>query len=153
MAIQIVPYAAENTSEVRDFNRRLQAGGAPPDYIFSETDIPLWLPATPGAPVYNEFFLALEGEAVRGAYVLKHQKFSFRGEVRPVVFYHHPLSEGIVNKSYTQVGLQMLMHVMRAHPVLYALGMGGYDRPLPRMLLALKWRHSLIPFCFRVNHP
>jgi hypothetical protein len=23
-------------------------------------------------------------------------------------------------------------HVIRAHPVLFALGMGGYDRPLPK---------------------
>lgn len=153
MAIRIVPYAAEHVSEVKDFNRRLQAGGAPADYTFSETHVPRWLPAAPGAPVYNEFFLALDGETVRGAYVLKHQQFSFRGEVRPVVFYHHPFSEGIVNRSYTQVGLHMLMHVIRAHPVLYALGMGGYDRPLPRMLMALKWPHTLVPFYFRVNHP
>jgi hypothetical protein len=153
MAIRIVPYGAEHVAEVKDFNRRLQAGGAPPDHIFSETHIPAWLPATPGALVYNEFYLALDGEAVRGAYVLKHQKFSFRGEVRPVAFYHHPFSEGIVNKSYTQVGLQMLMHVIRAHPVLYALGMGGYDRPLPRMLMALQWHHTLVPFYFLVKHP
>ncbi len=90
---------------------------------------------------------------MRGAYVLKHQEFSFRGEIRPVVYYHHPFSEGIIDKTYTQVGLQMLMQVIRAHPMLYALGMGGYDRPLPRMLMALKWRHRLVPFYFRVNHP
>jgi hypothetical protein len=153
MPVQIAPYSEHHIPAVREFNRRLKAGGAPEDYVFSESHVAEWLPPRPGAPLYNEYFLALEDGVVRGAYVLKHQEFSFRGEVRPVVYYHHPYSEGIVDKKYTQVGLQMLMNVMRANPLLYALGMGGYDRPLPRMLMALKWDHCTVPFYFRVNHP
>lgn len=137
---------------MRDFNSRLQAGGAPDDYVFSETPISAWLPAGRGAPVYNEFFLALEEGAVRGAYALKHQEFWCGGERRPLVYYHHPFGEGIVDKKYAQVGLHMLMHVMRENPLLFALGMGGYDRPLPRMLMALKWPHCTIPFYFRAHH-
>src|SRR5579862_8119086 len=128
MAVRIEPYGPEHSAAVKAFNQRLQAGGAPSDYLFSESPVSAWLPKTPDAPVFNEFFLAVEDDVVRGAYALKYQEFSLRGEMRPVVFYHHPFSEGIVDKKYTQVGLQMLMHATRAHPVMYALGMGGYDR-------------------------
>ncbi len=153
MPIRIVRYSEGDVLAVKDFNERLRAGGAPPDYVFSESPIPAWLPYTPGSPVYNEFYLALEDDAVRGTFVLKHQKFSFSGEIRPAVYLHHPFSEGIVNKKYAQVGAQILKHAVRSYPMLFALGMGGYDRPLPRMLQALHWKHCLIPFYFRVNHP
>lgn len=153
MPVRIAPYSERDIPAVKEFNRRLQAGGAPPDYVFSESHVSAWLPAVPGALVYNEFYLATEDGVVRGTFVLKHQDFAFYGEIRPVAYYHHPFSEGIIDKKYAQVGLQMLMHAMRAHPVLYALGMGGYDRPLPRMLMALKWNHCPVPFYFRVNRP
>lgn len=153
MAIAIAPYTEKHIPAVVAFNRRLQAGGAPPDYVFPESHISEWLPHESGSPLYNQFYLALEEETVRGTFALKHQQFSFFGEVRPVVFYHHPFSEGIIDKKYAQVGLRMLMHVVRAHPWVYALGMGGYDRPLPRMLVAMKWNHCAIPFYFRVSHP
>ena len=135
---------------VRQFNQRLREGNAPADYVFSETATPNWLPKNATSPVYNEYFLALEGHAVRGAFVLKHQMFSFSGSLKPLVYMHHPFSEGVVNRRYAQVGTQMLMRIVRDHPLLFALGMGGYDRPLPRMLLALKWQHCPIPFYFRV---
>ena len=153
MPVTIAPYSEKDIPAVREFNRRLRAAGAPEDSVFSETPISPWLPPSADAPLYNEFFLALDEGAVRGAYALKHQEFAFGGEKRRLVYYHHPYSEGVVNRKYTQVGLLMLMHVMRANPLLYALGMGSYDRPLPRMLLALQWQHCTIPFYFRVNHP
>jgi len=38
-------------------------------------------------------------------------------------------------------------------PRLYALGMGGWQRPLPRMLQRLNWRMAEAPFYFKVPHP
>ena len=153
MPITIAPYTQDDIPAVKEFNRRLQAGGAPPDYIFSESHIPSWLPRFPGVPVYNDLYLAKENGAVRGTFALKHQDFSFRGQVKRLVYLHHPFSEGIVDKKYAPVGMQILMHVIRTHPLLFALGMAGYDRPLPRMLTALKWNHCLVPFFFRVIRP
>jgi hypothetical protein len=154
MAIAIQPYQAAHVAEVKAFNRRLAAGGAPAEYVFPENPEPVWLPKREGSSVYNEFFLAVEdGQAVRGVYALKRQVFHLKGEPREVTYYHHPFGEGIVNKEYAQTGLRMLMTVQRGHPYLYCLGMGGYDRPLPQMLVALKWKHCLVPFRFRVVRP
>ncbi len=151
--VTIAPYSEKDIPAVKEFNRRLQAAGAPEDFAFSETHVSHWLPPNGNPPVYNEFFLALENGVMRGAYALKHQEFWLYGEKRPLIYYHHPVAEGIVDKKYAPVGPYMLMHVLRAHPRLFALGMGGYDRPLARMLTALKWENCAIPFYFRVNHP
>jgi hypothetical protein len=106
-----------------------------------------------GRRIYQEFYLAVDGNDVRGAYILKFQDFSVRGEVRPVVYYHLPISEGIVNKTYSSVGVHMLRSAMKAQPLLFCLGMGGFDRPLPQMLKALGWNLCAVPFFFRVYHP
>lgn len=122
--------------------------------MFYETAKPRWLPPSGASPLFNEFFLALDGGIVRGGYALKHQDFSFAdGSTRCVGYYHHPLSEGIVNKAHATVGGLLLRDAMQRSPLLYCLGMGGYDRPLPKMLLRLGWSHSLVPFYFRVVHP
>ncbi len=42
---------------------------------------------------------------------------------------------------------------MQRAPLLYCLGMGGYDNPLPQMLIRLGWAHCLVPFYFRVLRP
>lgn len=155
MPIVIQPYRQENEKAVKEFNQRLQAGGAEADLVFYEKAEPRWLPPSGGNPfLFNEFFLALDGEIVRGGYALKHQIFAFAdGSTRNVGYYHHPLSEGIVNKAHAIVGGLLLRDAMQRSPLLYCLGMGGYDRPLPKMLVRLGWSHYLVPFYFRVVHP
>lgn len=153
MSLTVAPYSPEHVAAVKEFNRRLRDGGAPEDYFFSETSVSHWLPTGLGNSVENELFVALESGAVRGAYALRRQKFSFHGQRRTLDFFHHPVAEGILDKKYAQVGPFILMHILRNNPLTFALGMGGYDRPLPRMLQALKWNLCLISFHFRVNHP
>jgi hypothetical protein len=153
MAIAIQPYTEEWVPAVKAFNRRLAAGGVSPEFHFPESHIPAWLPRRDGRRLYQEFHLAVEGDEVRGAYILKFQDFFLRGEMRPVVYYHLPISEGIVNKTYSSVGVHMLRAAMKAQPLLFCLGMGGFDRPLPQMLKAMKWELCAVPFFFRVNHP
>lgn len=153
MAILIEPYRKEHEPAVADFNRRLQSGGAERDLVFYERAVPRW-PSPNTSSIFNEYFVALDGSAVRGGYALKRQDFWFSdGAVRSIGYYHHPLSEGIVNKSYAIVGTLLLRDALQRSPLLYCLGMGGYDRPLPKMLVGLGWSHCLLPFYFRVVHP
>ena len=151
MALLIEPYREDHEPAVREFNRRLIAAGADPNLVFFERATPQWLPRTNDSRLYNEYFVALSDGVVRGGFALKHQDFLFGdGSVDSVAYYHHPISEGIVNKSYAMVGSLLLRDAMARAPLLYCLGMGGYDRPLPRMLLKLGWSHGAVPFYFRV---
>jgi hypothetical protein len=95
----------------------------------------------------------MEDGVVRGGYLLKRQDFAVGGETLSIGYYHSALSEGIVDHKYVMVGVQLLLHAAKREPLLYALGMGGLDRPLPRMLKAAGWTLAAVPFHFRVVHP
>jgi len=47
----------------------------------------------------------------------------------------------------------MLRSAMKMEPELFALGMGGLDRPLPTMLKAMRWQLCAVPFFYRIHHP
>ncbi len=152
MSLAIQPYSAEHVPAVRAFNRRLRDGGETA-FQFPEADIPEWLPHQNGRRIFQEMFVAASGPQVHGGYILKHQDFSFRGAVRSIGYYHLPLSEGLVDKRHSLLGAQLLLDALRRQPVLYALGMGGFDRPLPRMLVKAGWKLSAVPFYFKVLRP
>src|SRR6184192_4056066 len=63
-----VRFAPEHAPAVRAFNERLAHAGAP--WRFPESTVPDWLRRVDGVPVWQEYFLLLEDDAVRGAYVL-----------------------------------------------------------------------------------
>ena len=154
MPIVIQPYLPEHEAAVQRFNQRVLAGVPDPDLVFFRYAEPRWLPKVAGRTVYQEYFVALDNGAVRGGYALKRQNFSFAdASVRSIGYYHHPLSEGIVDKSYGMVGALLLRDAMQRSPLLYCLGMGGYDRPLPKMLIKLGCSHCAVPFYFKVVHP
>jgi hypothetical protein len=147
MSIGIQPYLQENVPEVRRFNQRLRGKAFP----FPETAVSEGM--RPGGRISEERFLAIEDGVVRGGYLLKRQDFSIGDELLPIGCYRSALSEGIVDNKYVMVGVQLLLHALRREPMLYALGMGGLDRPLPRMLKAAGWTLNVVPFHFRVVHP
>lgn len=149
----IHPYTADRVPGVREFNSRLLAGGASSEFLYPESPVSRWLPYEEGRRLYNEFFLAVENDAVRGAYAIKRQEFAIQGAVRTVGTYHHPVSEGIVNRAYGLVGVRMLREALRRDPIMYGLGGEGPDKPLPRMLKLLGWTDFLVPLHFKVLRP
>lgn len=153
MPIGIQPYNEDMVPAVRAFNQRLAAGGIAPEFHFPESHIPHWLPKTDSRRIYQEYYLAVDDQFVRGGFILKYQEFRLGGEMRLLAYYHHSVSEGVVNKKYAGVGVYMLRSAMKMQPTLFALGMGGFDRPLPIMLKAMRWEMALVPFYFKVNHP
>ncbi len=149
MRITIAPYDETHVPAVKEFNRRIAAANGYREFQLPER------PAPPdgGGRARRECFLAVSGEAVRGGFLLERQEFSFRGERRCAAHYRLPLSEGVLDRAYSGVGIQMLRAALRAEPLLFALGMGGEDRPLPRMLRASGWKIFAVPFYFRAAHP
>jgi hypothetical protein len=146
MSLEIVAYTQEMVAAVREFNQRLLNGGAPADQQFPETPDPGWMPCM-------ELYLVVEGSMVRGGYILRRQSFSVAGATLAAAHYRLPLSEGIVNRSYAMLGLRMVRDALSRERRLYALGMGGWDKPLPAMLRRLGWSTCAVPFFFKVLHP
>jgi len=152
MSLQIEPFCENHSEAVVAFNQRLRHGGI--RFQFPEDPVPTWLPPLDSRSLYQEFFLAVEETgAVRGGYLLKHQDFVIGDTRLSIGNFQLPLSEGTINEDYSRVGLQLLTNALKRQPLLYALGMGSKDRPLPRMLEAMGWRLRPMPFHFRVRHP
>lgn len=151
MSIVVERFSDEHIPAVQSFNRRIKAGGG--SYRFPESSVPQWLPPRDSVSLYQEQFVVVDGNAVRGGYILKQQVFDCNGKTTMIAGYQLPLSEGIVNKQYVLVGLAMLKDALKRQPLLYGLGMGGENEAVVRLLKAMKWRMVSCPFYFKVNHP
>ena len=151
MPIEIVPYSEDLIGAVKAFNARLKAGGV--SFAFPENHVPGWLPKTASGKIYQEYFLAVDDGLVVGGYILKHQEFSFKGDIRSMATFQFPLSEGIVNKTYSLVGLLALNDALRRQPLIFSPGMGSYEEPFPKLLQAMSWSTYPLPFYFKVNRP
>ncbi len=151
MALRIVPYFPEHEAAVAAFNARGQTNSAP--FSLSKTALATWLPKAPDRTTYREYFLALDGETVRGGFTIRRQPSWLRGALSSVANYQGPLSEGIWDRRYMMAGVQMMRAAVRDHPLLYALGMGGVHQPLPKLLAAAGWQMAPLPFRFKVLRP
>jgi hypothetical protein len=152
MGIQLQRATPPDMPAVQAFNARLRAGGVA-DFKLPETPVSAWLPPGGDYPLYEELWLAKEGAEVRGGYVLKHQPFLVGREKLSIGYLYSPVSEALVDARYGALGLQILLHAQRQQPLLYCLGMGGLDRPLPRLLQASRWTLAPVPFLFHPARP
>src|SRR5271165_2641271 len=137
MTIEIRPFTNDHVQAMKAFNRRLAQRGVKEQ--FWESPVSEWLPRRERVPLYNEYFIALEGDAVRGAYRLKPQPFAVRDEVVMISALTLPLSEGIVDPRFAMVGIELIQDAMARHPLLFGLGMGSFDAKIARFLQAMKW--------------
>jgi hypothetical protein len=149
MGLRVVLYEPSHEPAVRAFNARLRAADA---LLFP---LPETAPApnsgTPATGIeFRHFVVVDDAGEVRGGYFIRTQPFIIRGQVHGVGHYNAPLSEGIIDKRYAAVGAAMLAHALGEQPLLFAMGMGGMDRPLPRMLRAMGWAMLETPFYFLV---
>ena len=99
-----------------------------------------------------ELFWRWRRTFVSGGYILRRQPFPFPAEpCRPPTTACR--SRKAVNRAYATLGLRLVRDALAREPLLYAMGMGGWDKPLPQMLKRLKWRMCEVPFHFKVVHP
>ena len=152
MAIRIVPHLNEHEAQVEAFNQRIRAGGRDEGF-YVRPDLE-WIPPTPGARAWREFYVAIDDEqAVRGAFALKPQDWLIKGELKTVTDWQGPVSEGIVDPRFGAVGLRMLRHMVKARPLLYSQGHGGDDGAVVQLLKEMGWPLHPMPFCFLVVRP
>ncbi|HXE04699.1 MAG TPA: hypothetical protein VN579_01850, partial [Bryobacteraceae bacterium] len=112
----------------------------------------VWLPKLADRTLHREIFLALDEQGVRGAYTLKLQEFLCGGAIRTVGSCQMPISEGIVDKRYALVGLQIMQDALRRQPLAYDLGIGSFDASIAKVHKAMGWSFRALPFYFRIQH-
>lgn len=153
MSIEIVPYTAARIPGVLAFNERLRSGDVERFGLRSLLrEAPTALERLPGTGLYEELFLAVDGEDVRGGYSLKHQAFIVDGVGTTAAFFQQPLSEGTVDRRFALIGPRLLRDALRRQPLLYGLGIGGHDQAVAKLLKGARFEFATVPFLFRVEH-
>ena len=151
MIYKIQKYEKSHIPQVKDFNKRIKSKNY--KLGFPESNIPNWLPKEKKSRIFQEFYLALENNIVRGGYILKHQEFLINKKIISIADLQFPLSEGIINSKYSLVGVQLTIDALKRSPKLFAMGMGGFSEKLPKLLSKLNWEICEIPFHFMILNP
>ncbi len=149
MPLAIVPYTPEFEAGVTAFNARLRESGV--RFQFPER-APARQPEH--APILTRGYVAVrDGQSVHGGYLIKDQQFRLSGRDLRLGYVRLPLSEGLIDRRYTTLGVQLIAHALKHHPPLFGLGIGGADEPFARLVSALGWTLKPVPFLFKVVHP
>ena len=144
---EILPGDAES---IREFNSRLEKAGVIFAFPIDSSKI---MQKEPGVDApYQAAYVLSDGFAVRGGFILKSEQVFAGGQSFSVGNYQLPLSEGIVDRKYAMVGVQLIKDALGRQSRLYCLGMGSMTRPLPRLLSKLGWSVSTVPFLFRIEN-
>jgi hypothetical protein len=149
MPLRIHPFESEHALAVKDFNRRMAAGGS--TWQFPESPVPSWLAPQPGSPVYQEFFLASDGDVVRGAYALQRRPACVGCEDVGLGAWYLPISEGAVDPKHALVATLLMRDALRREPLSYGLGMDGMDSQLSKLAGAMRCERRLVPFFVRIE--
>ena len=150
MAIAIQPFDASHCGAVADFNRRLAAAGS--RWRFPEHPEPSWLARAAGSAVFQEFFVAVEGECVRGVYALQHRPVAIAGEELAGGCWYLPISEGAIEPRYALVAARLLRDAMRREPLSYTVGLPSADTQAGELIRALGCRLRSVPFFVRIEN-
>jgi len=148
--IRIVPFTENHVNAAKAFNSRMRARNAPTDFLLPETVS--CQRNNPSQAVYSTQFLAVEDEDVRGGFIELVHPGWVNGSEQTAANYQSPLSEGIADKKYGMVALQMIRYMQEQRPYLFVVGMGDSGNPLPRVLRASGWDVFAVPFLFRVEN-
>ena len=147
--MQIRPYTLDLEPAVRAFNQRMVSAGE----RFPESHVPDY-PRRDGRRVYQDYFVVLDKNQVRGGYKLMYQSFWIRDKVEIIAGGpQNAVSEGIIDPQFRMVGIQALLDALRREQHLFALGIGGSEQGFARLLAAGRWTLDPVPFYFKVVHP
>ena len=149
MPITFADYGPEHAAAAGECNQRLAEGGVESGFLLPARALD---PETANRQIRPCWRLALDGDTVRGGYLLKNQRFLAGGAAIEAGGYQAPVSEGIVNRKFGAVGLQLMQDALRQNPYLFTTGMGGLDRPVAKLLAARGFTLRLAPFLFRIRH-
>lgn len=103
--------------------------------------------------VRERLFVVAQGREIRGACFLREQPFAIAGDVVSAGWTKYPVAESLVDRAHAGVPGSLLFGLRRLQPRLMALGMGGHDNPWARLLAAMRFTGSSIPFYVLPSRP
>ena len=149
MPLQIIPFTEQHLLAVEAFNRRMTGGKAASDFLLPTN--PVSTPPDKDSVINWTRFVVVDGEEVRGGVLKMDQPGWLNGQEVRAINFQSPLSEGIVDPKHSIVAMQIVKFEQKQGEVVFMVGMGSQERPLPRLLSAAGWSVRPVPFLFRVH--
>ena len=147
-SLQFVPLTQNLIRSCEEFNKRLHQAG---------TDLHFACPAnrdrgeSPPVPMEVDRFVGVDSDGqVHGAYLLRWQFLWLRGQQFFGASGGYPISEGVIDKRFTMVGVIVLRDAIKRCSDLYFLGAGGRGGNVFRVAQHYGWQIADVPFLFRV---
>jgi hypothetical protein len=148
--IEVRRFRDTDVAAIVGLNARLAAARLPHDVGWEER---IGEPTLQTQPIIERLYVAAQGDEVRGGVWLKEQMFwSHAGLIR-AGWAKYPVSESLIDGSAAGVPASLLFGLLRQQPNLMALGMGGHSGPFARLLAAMRWTSSPVPFFVRLLRP
>lgn len=97
--------------------------------------------------------VAIDEDGIHGGVGLRYDPYYIDGEKVTLSYYAYPISEGVVNRRYACVGVQLLQAAQAKCDYLYGIGSGGLSAPLMQLLLRSGFSGVNIPFFFQMIRP
>jgi hypothetical protein len=149
MPIRVLPFAVGLEPALKDFNCRMAAAGS--RWQFPESSVPSWLARAEDSPIFQEFYVAADGDAVRGAYALQHRPACIGGEEQSIGAWYLPISEGTIEPKHALVAAQLVRDAIRREPLSFGLGMDGMGSQLSKLVGRLRCERRIVPFFVRIE--
>jgi len=145
-----VRVATRNDLEaIKRFDGRLSAAGRSERVSYSRAllaqaeDEP-----DPDLPVFFRLMVAEESDEIRAAVLLFNQELFVHGVPRRFCYVQMPISEGLVDRSYSLGIVHLIKKATIRYPLLISLGVGSLDSSWARFAGALGWKTATVPFLF-----
>ncbi len=125
-----------------DFNKRIDRTGLRFDYNTHQL-------LKPGSKIFQEQIVLVEDEEyIRCAAKIKNQNYLLKGKIINFQDIQIPISESIIDRKYLPSNLFFLKNLSNLSKNMHALGMGGVDEPLPKILNKLGFDLFKVDFFF-----
>ncbi len=157
MSLRLELYSPAHIREVSRLNARLSAGSEKPSFLLPE-GADLQFPddgrgRKPNVTFAKRHFVALDEETVRGGFLLQEHFCKVADGTVWIANIQMPISEGLVDRKFSYVAPGMLQLLLKDQPYVFAVGMGSMEAQFARLLRAMKWRVTLVPFRFFIIKP
>jgi hypothetical protein len=147
--MQVRPYVPEDRAAAVAFAQRIAADNSGRGFPIPDRQIFDYRHESR----LTEKIVVVDEEGVHGGLDLRHDLFYIDNEETWLGYYKYPISEGIVNRRYAFVAIQLQQAIQKHVEYVYGIGGGGVRSTTMQVLLRSGWSAGEIPFYFYLNHP
>ncbi len=102
-------------------------------------------------PSEVQSIVATDANGIHGGYSMRCDHYRWQGEPVLLYYFGYPISEGLLNKKYATLGLQLQRDIQKRAQLAYGLGGGGIQSRVNQLKIRGGWSAEDVPCFFYCN--